>query len=81
LTTFQIGGPARFFVDVKNETEIAEAIQYARDHTVDFLILAGGSNVLIPDEGLNKLVIHIVEGDYVFFEQGLRADAGCNLMN
>ena len=81
LTTFQIGGPARWFVEVSNLEGLQEAVEYARSRNISFRILSGGSNVLVPDEGLNKLVIRIVEGEYVFFEQGLRADAGCNLMN
>lgn len=80
LTTFGIGGPARWFADVKTERDIVEAIQYARERRLRFVVLAGGSNVLIPDEGLNALVIHIAGGEHVFFETGLRADAGCNLL-
>ncbi len=79
LTTFGIGGSARWFVDVKGEDDIKEAIGFARQRKVGFVVLSGGSNVLIPDEGLNALVIHIANGEFVFFETGLRADAGCNL--
>ena len=79
LTTFGIGGEARWFVDVKTEVDLKEVIVYARSRNIRFYILAGGSNVLLPDEGLNGLVIRISGSEYVFFETGLRADAGVNL--
>jgi len=81
LTTFEIGGPARWFVDVRDQPEIQEAILYAREHNIPFMILAGASNVLIPDEGLDALVVHILEGEHVFTGNALRADAGCNLLS
>jgi UDP-N-acetylmuramate dehydrogenase len=60
LTTFGIGGAASFFVDVRSESDIKSAIQWANDKGMRFIVLAGGSNVLIPDEGLDALVIHFV---------------------
>lgn len=80
LTTFHIGGPARWFVEVKNEEEIQAAIAFARERGTRFIILAGCSNVLVPDEGLEALVIYIVEGDYSLTGNVLEADAGCNLL-
>lgn len=79
LTTFGIGGSARFFTEVTNEPEIKEALIYAREHGLPPTVLAGGSNVLIPDEGVSGLVIHVVEGMHQFSNRVLKADAGCNL--
>ncbi|PIR84928.1 hypothetical protein COU16_00205 [Candidatus Kaiserbacteria bacterium CG10_big_fil_rev_8_21_14_0_10_47_16] len=58
-TTFHIGGPADFFVSVASGDELQEAYQYGRGHDLPVRILGGGSNVLIPDEGIRGLVIHI----------------------
>src|SRR5579863_2073238 len=80
LTTFQIGGPARWFVEAKDQVEIKEALTYAHEHDIPFEFLAGGSNVLLPDEGINALVVHIIEGEHVFTGNALRADTGCNLL-
>jgi UDP-N-acetylmuramate dehydrogenase len=80
LTTFKIGGPAKYFVDVKTEKELREAILWAKEKSLSFVLLSGGSNILIPDEGLNKLVIHIIKGDYKFTDPLLTSDAGCNLL-
>ena len=42
FTTFEIGGSARYFVEVKNEGEIREALLWAREKSVPFVIIAGG---------------------------------------
>jgi UDP-N-acetylmuramate dehydrogenase len=57
-TTFRIGGPARFFCEATNETELVEAIECARRMCEgSFFILGGGSNVLVDDAGFDGLVI------------------------
>lgn len=80
LTTFQIGGAARYFVDVATDDEMREALHWAHDFELRPVILAGGSNVLVPDEGIGTLVIHIAGGTYSFADNELAADAGCNLL-
>ncbi len=50
LTTFKIGGAAEYFVKVRSEEEIRESIAWAKEHGKRYVILAGGSNVLIPDD-------------------------------
>src|SRR3989344_6081926 len=81
LTTFKIGGSARYFVDVRNEEEIRAALAWARERSVRLVILAGNSNVLVPDEGINGLVMHICGSSYEFERNELSADAGCNLLS
>ncbi len=56
-TTFRIGGPARYFVVVKNSDELMEAVKYAKTNSLPFLVLGGGSNLLVADEGYDGLVI------------------------
>ncbi|MDB5239120.1 MAG: UDP-N-acetylenolpyruvoylglucosamine reductase [Candidatus Parcubacteria bacterium] len=58
-TTFQIGGPARFFCNVTTEDELAQAVKFGKKNRLRFFILGGGSNVLISDEGYPGLVIKI----------------------
>jgi len=57
FTTFKIGGPAKFFVEVDNEHELIEAISWAKSNGHKFFILGGGSNLLICDRGYEGLVI------------------------
>ncbi|MBI2315202.1 UDP-N-acetylmuramate dehydrogenase [Candidatus Daviesbacteria bacterium] len=57
ITTLSIGGPAKKFAAVKTQEELVQAIQYAKENNLDYLIIGGGSNLLIADEGVNALVI------------------------
>ncbi len=81
LTTFQIVGAAKYFVDVKTEDEVREALSWAHEKNIRFVILAGGSNVLVPDEGIDGLVIRIANERFSFAGNELDADAGCNLLS
>jgi UDP-N-acetylmuramate dehydrogenase len=63
FTTFQIGGAALFFTRVSNLVDLQAALAFAESKTSEngaslpVLILGGGSNVLISDEGFKGLVI------------------------
>lgn len=61
-TTFKIGGPAKFFCEVKNEEELLEAVEYAKNNNLPAFIMGGGSNILISDQGFDGLVIRIISG-------------------
>src|SRR3989344_1124728 len=81
MTTFKIGGPARYFVVAKSEADIREALDWAKERKLRHIIWAGGSNVLVPDEGINALVIRIDNQELSFRGNMLEADAGCNLLS
>ncbi len=57
LTTFGVGGPAKYFVSADSEAHALEALEFAEKRGCPVLILGGGSNVLINDEGFPGLVI------------------------
>lgn len=59
LTTFKIGGPARYFTEVQSFAEIEQAWQFARERRLNTLILGGGSNMLVCDAGFDGLVMKI----------------------
>jgi UDP-N-acetylmuramate dehydrogenase len=59
FTTLRIGGPARYFSEIRSESELLEAISFARQHTLPIFVLGGGSNLLISDSGFDGLVLHI----------------------
>lgn len=56
-TTFHTGGPAKYFAEIKNIRDLREALGFAKKHKLKLIILGGGSNILLPDKGLNKLVL------------------------
>ena len=81
LTTFNIGGAARHLVDVRSEGEIVEAITWAKVRNLDFIILAGGSNVLIPDSGFPGLVFRIKGDLWSISDATVDVWAGTNLLH
>src|ERR1019366_633583 len=59
LTTFGIGGPARWFVEARSEDDIVEASGWVGKQGLPLLVLGGGSNLLVADAGFNGLVMQI----------------------
>ena len=59
LTTFGIGGPARWFVEAGSEDDIVEATAWARERGVELFVLGGGSNLLVADAGFDGLVLRV----------------------
>lgn len=57
LTTLKLGGLARHFVLAKSEDDLAEALIWAAREGLRALLLGGGSNVVVPDAGIDGLVI------------------------
>ncbi len=56
-TSARVGGPAEMLVIVNNTTELLTAIELAYAQNVQYIILGGGSNVLVADRGFAGLVI------------------------
>jgi len=59
LTTFGIGGPARYLARVQDHKEVCAALSFAKEKGLNVFILGGGSNVLVGDQGFDGLVIKI----------------------
>jgi UDP-N-acetylmuramate dehydrogenase len=59
LTTMYVGGPARWYVRARTEDDVCQAVRWARERDVPLYILGGGSNVVISDQGLGGLALHV----------------------
>src|SRR3990167_10224494 len=57
ITTLAIGGPAKAFIIVKTEDELIEAVSYAKKKELEYSVIGEGSNLLVADIGVEKLVI------------------------
>jgi UDP-N-acetylmuramate dehydrogenase len=64
LTTFNIGGPAEFYLEVRTKEELESAFSWARKNKKEITTFGGGSNVLINDEGVKDLVLKLVNDDF-----------------
>jgi UDP-N-acetylmuramate dehydrogenase len=56
-TSLRVGGPAKKFVEVSSEKEIIAAVESAGDSPI--LIMGGGTNLLVSDDGFAGTVIRI----------------------
>jgi UDP-N-acetylmuramate dehydrogenase len=59
FTTLGLGGPARRFVVAGTDEEIIAAVRDADQHSEPLLVLGGGSNLLISDNGFPGTVIQV----------------------
>jgi UDP-N-acetylmuramate dehydrogenase len=59
LTTFKVGGPARYFVEAHSEHEVSEAVAYALARKLPLFVLGGGSNLVVSDDGWPGLVLRV----------------------
>ncbi len=60
LTTLRLGGPAGRFVEASSEDELLSLVRAADAADEPLLVLAGGSNVVIADDGFPGTVVHVV---------------------
>lgn len=73
-TTFGIGGPADVLAEVYNETALQQVAQEAAASGMRWLLIGGGSNLLVGDTGFRGLVIvNMIEHLRV---DGMRITAG-----
>jgi UDP-N-acetylmuramate dehydrogenase len=81
LTTWRIGGPARFLAAPLDLEDVYALMRLAYDRDWPLFFLGGGSNVLIDDAGLPGLTLHLVRSLQKLEQQGqtLRAGAGVAL--
>jgi UDP-N-acetylmuramate dehydrogenase len=57
--TMGVGGPARFFVEAREEADVLDAFEWARRTGTALRVLGGGSNVVVADEGVDALVVRV----------------------
>lgn len=56
-TTWKVGGPADYFAVAETPDSLSRAILVAREQGIPWIVLGGGSNILVSDEGVEGLVI------------------------
>lgn len=66
-TTMRVGGVAERFVVAENTDEVVDAIREVDDASEGLMILSGGSNLVVADEGVPGTTVHIAS-------RGIRTD-------
>ena len=54
-TTFQLGGPAKFFIKPKSINKIIKVLKLSKEYSIEYFILGNGSNLLVSDDGFDGL--------------------------
>lgn len=62
LTTYKLGGPARWFCEPASVEELRSVTRAARERGIETVVLGRGSNLVISDEGYPGLVIRLGAG-------------------
>ncbi|MFE3291318.1 UDP-N-acetylmuramate dehydrogenase [Rhodococcus sp. NPDC059234] len=76
LTTLRLGGPARAMLTCRSTDALAGVVRALDAAGVPTLILGGGSNLLIADEGVDAVVVRVanetvrIGSDLVYAEAG-----------
>ena len=60
LTTLRLGGPPRRLVEAATEDELVAAVRACDADSEPLLLLAGGSNLVVADEGFAGTVVRIL---------------------
>ena len=84
-TTLRVGGAARLYVEPTSVEELQALLRTARARGVEIFTLGRGSNLIVPDEGVNGLVISLAHEAWAGFEPRgdgrVRVGAGLRLKN
>jgi UDP-N-acetylmuramate dehydrogenase len=56
-TTFQLGGPCHCLIECATPDELIQTVQRLKKENTPFLLIGGGSNLVVSDHGLNTTVI------------------------
>lgn len=81
-TTFRVGGPIALFAEPDTFEKACSLLSFVRDNGVPFYLIGNGSNLLIRDHGLDKLVIRLAGelSEYRLENDRLICGAGASLV-
>ena len=77
--SFRIGGPAAVFIEPAFESELAALRRFLREENIPCTFIGNGTNLLVRDEGIDGVVVHLgeqfsairVEGEFLCAEAGV----------
>ena len=82
FTRLRIGGPVEYFAEPTGIEELTEVIRRARQDDLPIRLLGGGTNLLVKDEGVAGVVIHLSApafGKLDVIDGGLKVSGGVQL--
>ncbi len=81
FTTFRLGGPCRALWTCRSAAEVAGALSRLRGGRTPFLLVGEGSNLLVADAGVDRVVVRYAEAPLAPEVDGplVTVDAGADL--
>lgn len=76
LSSMNIGGSADYLLRTTEESDVIEGIRFAQDKDLPFVILGGGTNVLIHDAGYPGVVLRMAHREVRGGGDRITLDAG-----
>ena len=70
-TTLGLGGPARFYAEPTTEEELIAVVAWAERAGLPPLLLGGGSNLVVADEGVHGLILKPRLNGLSFCDEGI----------
>ncbi len=67
-TTMRVGGPARVYAEPASREDLRQLLLQAKRCVLPVLLLGRGSNLIIPDHGVDGLVISLAHENWQKFE-------------
>ena len=81
-TTFKIGGNADYYVCPESQSELKEIIDTLKKHSLPYMVIGNGSNLLVSDKGIDGAVISTekitditVSGKSIYASAGVKLSA------
>lgn len=59
VTYFKIGGPAEAYIELQDSHSIQELVAFCHQEKIRLTVLGGASNVIVADEGVSGVVLHL----------------------
>src|SRR5919107_2156516 len=76
-TWLRLGGPARYFAEPTTVEELLTLVKRCHEQGLTARMLGGGSNLLVGDQGVDGLVIHLTAATFAQVQrQGNRLTVG-----
>jgi UDP-N-acetylmuramate dehydrogenase len=78
-TRFGIGGPADLYAETRDPGIFLEALKIARSSGMETVVIGGGTNLIVSDEGFRGLVLKFASDEITSLGTMVHADAGATL--
>ena len=77
-SSFKVGGPAEIFIEPEGEKQLEKSYALLKEMGISPVVIGKGSNILVRDEGIKGVVLHVgeglssvkIEGDSLYAEAG-----------